>query len=473
MKSRNKLRRLRLIALPLLGCSLSAPSYAVEYGLDLLYSYESSDNIDRVEDTAAVAAEDGSRHVLLGGLRASTRAQWLDMDLDLTLGVSKSDSNGDSATISDGDTTETDARGSLYALFNLRPGQISWLLADYIVQQGDDLEGLANEEDRFTSNYFVTGPSTTWRISPVDTINMDLFYLLADEEGESEQTRQLNLQSDWSHRFSRRHAAGLHFDNAEISYKDSDDKFRIVNIYGRYSYVQGKTLLDFDVGTSSSTDEDAADDTKTTSDESLLRLGISREMSRVLSLSFNASQIYNDETMSTIRDLQSNLSGDLNTGIGPFYEKRVALGLDRGDDIWNAGLSLSNTAIEFVDEDSVNDDRTTQRASLQMDYNLNSLWGLRATASLADIDYDNIDRTDQETDYSLGLSYQFAVSWGASLSASHSLIDINRPNEITALQEDVEVEENTVSFSLYWQPQTKLTQMREKYESTQIENVLQ
>ena len=85
MKSRTKMRRLKLIALPLLGCTLSAPSHAIDYGLDLLYSFESSDNIDRVEDTAAVAPEDGTRHVLLGGLRASTRAQMLDMDARMGL----------------------------------------------------------------------------------------------------------------------------------------------------------------------------------------------------------------------------------------------------------------------------------------------------------------------------------------------------------------------------------------------------
>lgn len=474
MKSGKNLRRLGLMALPLLGSSVAAPAFAIDFGTDLLYSYESSDNIDRAEDSAAVAPQDGIRQSIFGTLSASTRSQQLDMDMDLSLGVTKSVRDDETAvTTVDTDDESADASLALYALFNLRPGQISWLFADYAVQQGDDLAELSDRDERTLSNFFVTGPSTKWRVTPVDTFNLDLFYLLADEEGDPEQTRQLNLQADWSHRFSRRHSAGLHVEQSDISYKESDDKFGITNVYARYSYEQGKTLLDFDAGTSSSTDEDASDNSKTTTDETLLRLGLTRQMSREMEITFDASQVFNDETLSTIRDLQSNLDSGLDVGVGPFYEKRVALGVNRGDDIWNAGLSLSNSAMEFTDDESQVDDRTTQRASLEMGYALNRLWGLRAVAARAEIDYDNIVRTDEETDFGFGVSYQFAVSWGASLDWEHSLIDSNRPNALTAVQEDVSIEENSVTFSVYWQPQTKLARLRQKYERLQIENVLE
>lgn len=466
MTMREKLHKFGLMAMPILGGAVCTPVYAIDYGASMLYRYEASDNIDRVVDTAS--PEDGTRHSVVGNLSASTRARLLDMDLDLTLTVSEDDGvNGE---------TSTDARGGLYALYNIRPGQISWLLADYIVQQGDDLEALSNEDERFRANYFVTGPATRWRVTPVDSVNLDLFYMLADEEGETEQTRQLAFQSEWSHRFSRQHAMGIHFENSDIDFKESDDEFGIVNTFGRYSYTQGKTRFNIDAGQSSSTDESAdvvGVTTKTTTDEDLFRIGLSRQMSRELSLNFNGSQVFTDETMSTIRDLQSNLSSGLNTGTGPFYEKRVALGLVRGGNIWNAGLNLSNTAIEFVDVESQVDDRETQRLSLELGYSLSSVWGLRASASQADIGYDNVNRNDDEINYGLGLSYQFAVAWGVALDANFSSIDSNRPNETTNIQEDVLIEENSTSLSIYWQPQTRLSRLREKYERKQIENVLQ
>lgn len=466
MTIRKKLHKFGLMAMPILGSVVCTPVFAIDYGASMLYRYEASDNIDRVTDTAS--PEDGTRHSVVGSLSASTRARLLDMDLDLTLTVSEDDGiNGE---------TSTDARGGLYALYNIRPGQVSWLLADYIVQQGDDLEALSNEDERFRANYFVTGPATRWRVTPVDSINLDLFYMLADEEGETEQTRQLAFQSEWSHRFSRQHAMGIHFENSDIDFKESDDEFGIVNTFGRYSYTQGKTRFNIDAGQSSSSDEstDATGvTTKTTTDEDLFRIGLSRQMSRELSLNFNGSQVFTDETMSTIRDLQSNLNSGLNTGIGPFYEKRVALGLVRGGNIWNAGLNLSNTAIEFVDTDSQVDDRETQRLSLELGYSLSSVWGLRASASQADIEYDNVNRNDDELSYGVGVSYQFAVAWGISLDADFSSIDSNRPNEVTSTQENVLVEENSTALSIYWQPQTKLSRLREKYERKQIENVLQ
>ena len=466
MTIRKKLHKLGLMAVPLLGSAICTPVYAIDFGASMLYRYEASDNIDRLAESDS--PEDGTGHSVVGTLSASTRSRQLDMDLDLTLTVSEDDGiNGD---------TSTDARGGLYALYNIRPGQISWLLADYIVQQGDDLEALSNENERFRANYFVTGPATRWRVTPVDSINLDLFYMLADEEGQTEQTRQLAFKSEWSHRFSRQHAMGIHFENSDIDFKESDDEFSIVNTYGRYSYTQGKTRFNVDAGQSSSIDEstDAVGvTTKATTDENLFRIGLSRQMSRELSLNFNGSQVFTDETMSTIRDLQSNLSTGLNTGTGPFYEKRVALGMVRGDNIWNAGLNLSNTAIEFVDVESQLDDRETQRLSLELGYSLSSVWGLRASASQADIQYDNVNRNDDERNYGFGVSYQFAAAWGVALDTGFSSVDSNRPNEITGLQEDVLIEENSTALSIFWQPQTRLLRLREKYERKQVENVLQ
>lgn len=466
MATRKTLQKLGLMAMPILGGLVCSPVYAIDYGASVLYTYESSDNIDRVADSAGPA--DGSRNSIVGSLSASSRARLLDLDMDLSLTVSEDD--GETSV------TETDARGGLYALYNIRPGQISWLLADYLVQQGEDLEALSNEDERFRANYFVTGPSTHWRITSVDSINLDLFYMLADEEGNSEQTRQTALQTDWSHRFSRQHAMGIHFENTDIDFKESDDEFSIVNTFARYSYIQGKTRFNLDAGQSSSTDKSTDEDgdtTETTSDQDLFRIGLSRQMSRELSLDFDASQVFTDETMSTIRDLQADLSNGLNTGTGPFYEKRIALGLLRGGNIWNAGLSVSDTAIEFVDAESEVDDRSTKGLSLELGYSLSSVWGLNARASLADIQYDNIDRQDDELNYSLGVSYQFAVAWGAALDASFSSVDSNRPNDQTGIQEDVLIEENNLALSIYWQPQTRLSRLREKYERKQIENVLE
>ncbi|MGB0866741.1 MAG: hypothetical protein ACPGSC_09545 [Granulosicoccaceae bacterium] len=468
MATRQYKPRFYRLALPLLSSIVCSTAYAVDFGTSVIYQYESSDNIDRVDQNAE--PDDGSRHSVEASLNASTRATQLDMDFDLNLLFSE-DSGAD------GDSTSTDARGGIYALYNIRPGQISWLFADYVVQQGEDLESLSNADERFLANYFVTGPSTSWRITPVDSINLDLFYLLADEESSDEQTRQLALQTDWSHRFSRQHTVGLHFDRSDITYKETDDEFSIVNTYGRYGYEQGKMRFNLDVG-KSSTDEESADaisgnTVASTTDEDLFRVGFTRQMSRELSLNFGASQVFTDETFSTIRDLQSNLSNGVSTGSGPFYEKRVALGINRGDSIWNATLNVSNTDVEFVDDVSQIDDRGTQQLSLELGYSLSSRWGLRASVGQSEIDYSNIDRFDEELDYSFGASYQVAVSWGIALDASYSMVESNRPNDTTGTQEQVDIEENNVSLSIIWSPQTKLSRLREKYERKQIENVLQ
>lgn len=453
---------LPLLAAPLLFAAAGS-AQAIDFGAELLMRHETTDNVDRVDVNAQ--PKDGKRQEIVGSLSGSTRARLLDMDFDLSLGYSTSDSEIDD--------TATDMRGGLYALFNLRPGQISWLLADYVLQQGEDLAALSNTEDRYLANYFVTGPSTHWRVSPVDTLNADLFYLLADEEGEDEQTRQLTLQTDWSHRFSRKHALGLHFENSDISFKESADTFNLVNTFARYSYIQGKTLFNIDAGESRSEEEalDGGATTVTKTDESLFRFSLSRQMSRELSLSLEGSRAFTDETMSTLRDLQANLNAGIDTGSGPFYEKRVALGVNRGGDVWNGGLRVSNTSMEFID--SGEDDRDVERVSLELGYSLSPRWGLSFRSAIAEVDYDNVQRLDNELSYSAGVSYLITATWGAALEAGFSEIDSDRPDSITpALQINELIEENELSLSVYWQPQTKLSRMRQKYERKQIENVL-
>lgn len=447
---------LPLLVAPLLVVSTGS-AQAIDFGAGLLIKHETTDNVDRVD--VGANPQDGSRQEIIGTVSGSTRAQLLDMDFDLSLGYSTSDSEIDDAS--------TDLRGGMYALFNLRPGQISWLLADYVLQQGEDLAALANTEDRYLGNYFVTGPSTHWRVSPVDTFNADLFYLLADEEGDDEQTRQLTLQTDWSHRFSRKHALGLHFENSDITFKESSDKFNLVNTFARYNYIQGKTLFNIDAGESRSEEEVLEDGsaTVTKTDESLFRFALSRQMSRELSLTFEGSRAFTDETMSTLRDLQANLSAGVDTGSGPFYEKRVALGMNRGGDVWNGGLRVSNTDMEFVDTGE--EDRAVERLSLELGYSLSGRWGLSMRTAVAEIDYQNIERLDKEISYGAGVSYQLTATWGAALEAGFSEVDSERSDE-----DDELIKENELSLSVYWQPQTKLSRMREKYERKQIENVL-
>ncbi len=462
MKLRNHKCRLSLIGLPLLACAAVSPVYAIDFSSNALYRYQTTDNIDRVAESEGET--DGATHEIIGEFSGSTRAQNLDLDFDLSLGLSEG--NGIESV------QNSDIRASLYALFNLRPGQISWLLADYAVEQGNDLAQLADRDERFLTNYFITGPSTSWRITPVDTLNVDLFYLLGDQEDDPEQTRQLALRTDWSHRFSRTNTMGLHFENTDISFKESDDEFGIQNIFARYTYAQGKTLLDVDVGRSSSTDFEPVDNSETSRDEDLFRIGFSRQMSRSTAMTLSGSQKFTDETFSTVRDLQANLDAGLNTGLGPFYEKRFALGVNRGGNIWNAGLELSNTNLEFVDETSQEDDRAETRATFDLGYALTSVWGLRLTTGLADIKYDNVVRQDDEVNYSIGVSYQISAAWGTSLDAFFDSIESNRPNDETGIQEDVVIDERGISFGLYWQPITKLTRLREKFQSQGIENVL-
>jgi|GEM_PF-2759989 len=457
---------------------LTTMANAVEYGSSVLMSYSVNGNANSVTDDSDVDAERGSSAGLQLNLNASSRTAEFLMDADFSLDVEQQDYGTKSNSV--------ELNGGAAGLYQIIPNNIAWYGANYITQESESVSGVGDSDDRSLVNFFATGPVTTWRLTPIDSLHLDAIAMLADTDGTSEQQRVFTLQSGFDHRLSKLSSLAVHADKSQVSFSESDVVFDILNAYGQYSYNQGLTFLELDFGrTESRLDKgDASEEIQ--SSGPLYRFQLRRQMTRFKSLNLNGYYFITDDTTGSIKDLQSNGGGTITDTKGAYWKKGGGVNFTHSASAWDASVLATSKLVEYLDPATASEDFKYDRLALRVNYDISALWKLDFNSSYAILDYQNqrsdrrrpnqeapVDflRNDEVAELSLGVNYQFAEAWSFSSAAYYSMTD-STFDYVDGTSDQQRATEPSISLSVEWEPKTRLKSFRKRYRNDNLDNVL-
>ena len=423
-----------IAALVVVGSGWVVPASALNAGYALGYAATYSDNLARSDEQ--VPAVDGVRHALDGEVKAFHLGPKLDLDVNLSFNYETTQD----AEVDD----DFGAYGGLYALWHFVPKQFSWLTANYLSQTSDSLRNFRDPESRSQNNYFITGPVTSLRLTPVDTLGLSLFYIdVYREQDDRDQTRYLG-RMNWGHQFSRSRSLALHVDHLQANFDDDADTFSVDNVFARYSLLRGNRQVHLDLGASQYSPDDAveADSERST----LARVNIRQQLTRTANLSVRASQEYADGTQLEIGDAQSDLVDNLSVSRGVFLQRSFDATLRNRGSSWQNALGVRWRTLDFqnTDEDR---DGVTLLASVSVA--VGDIDAVTLDATVEQDDYSIRDRQDRELDVALGWRRYLTRRWRAGVTLRHQQL------ESRGQQVEPDFSENSVTFAIRWQPSAR------------------
>jgi len=304
-------------------------------------------------------------------------------------------------------------------LWNISKQRFSWTFEDYLDQSAIDSTSASTPFNQQDTNVFLTGPDVTFRLGPVQRIELLARYLDFYYENTDADNNRYGVLARWIRQPNAVSTYGLNVDAADIRYKDplnNEDYTR----YDAFVSIE-KKLSTYDLDIKLGYTEIERDFSENL-DDFLAQARLNYRINSKSSINLSAISEYTDSSRNFllsrasregVRSFNTQINGSV------FYLQQAFAGYTWSDHINVVNIEYSINTDEY---DAVNSDldRKVQNYRLGINRAITGHLSVSFDAQLGDSEYSGLSRKDEDTSVGLAFSYRMSRSLSLQLGAQRS-----------------------------------------------------
>jgi hypothetical protein len=317
-----------------------------------------------------------------------------------------------------GDAFDDEPRSELQGRFAWRiiPRGLEWRVEAIRTEEQSDIAEPPTPDNLERVDVLWTGPEATFRLTPVDEIQIGARYGWIDYEDQTADSERRQGHARWIHRLSPHSSLSANYDALSVEYEEGSafGDFDQDDLY--LSYLRETEVSTFQVdGGTSRIQREGRDDVQ----GYLAAARVRRDINSTTAAWVSATHRYTDSgaRLLTASDAPAwEALPAVAAGDDVLFEERYAVALEK--DLGSAELALNAYHVNEDFEASLLD-RRTQSGSIQLGYALSQLTSASLRVTYTEQDYLIIDRRDEDRTARLRLERLLSPRWTLSAEATH------------------------------------------------------
>lgn len=402
--------------------------------LALSHTATASDNVNRAPDDASAVQDLASTLEMEYSLFANEPQFRADLTTDLAF------------TQYVDEAFEPNLAGNLrfISVIDLLSDRVSWIVGDLYQERSRIGGSLLDPDDRVRTNYLFMGPRVVLNPTRVDQVDIRVLAFeesVHERDNRSRNTQRFNTRVGWSHRLSPHKTLSLWGDH-RIVRPENGDALSLLDGYVRYNVARPLGDIEVDAGVTQVYPDNGEEQSN-----ALLRMSLSRRLSRFSRFEVNAGREYSDLGDLEIRDQLIQVSDGVRASDGVFLEDSIGLALERKVRRTTLSLTARYRELDYTN-DAVRDTRS-MRMAMDWEWSLDAqqMFGFNLSTRQDDLSQSASRDAEKDEHNAFGLRYRYRHT-----RAVDSLVELRVLNNRNSLDGDENYDVRSLLWTLRWRP---------------------